>query len=78
MVLLLAQEDKAFGQQEFLGLISGLGFRKLSSVVLPAWENKACRQREFWSPSSYIGFRELSSVVILLPMKLWKLLDLLT
>jgi hypothetical protein len=55
VVLLLAQESKAFGQQEFWGLISYMGFRELSLVVLLLGEPSllACAFYYLWSSGSH-------------------------
>jgi hypothetical protein len=56
VILLLSQESKAFGKQEFWGLNSHTGFRELNPLaLLPAQENKACGQREFTGPDLLCG-----------------------
>jgi hypothetical protein len=66
MVLLLAQDSKDCGQQEFRGLISCMGFRELSSVVLLPGELSllACAFCYPWSSGSHaILHRVLISLV---------------
>jgi hypothetical protein len=65
--LLQAWENKDCRQQDFWGLISCMGLRECSSVVLLlASEYKTCREWKFQGPIFHMGFREFSSVVLLL------------
>jgi hypothetical protein len=78
--------SQAFGEQDFWGLISCMGFRKHRSVaLLLALESQACRQREFWGLISHMGLRravqwhaargsEPAGLCLLLPVEQWKLL----
>jgi hypothetical protein len=40
--MLHAWETQPYGQQEFWGLLSGMGFQELNTVELQAWGNQAC------------------------------------
>jgi hypothetical protein len=64
VALLPVQEKHACEKQIFCVLISHMGFRECSPVVLLA-QNKACGQQEFWDLIPYKGLRELSSVAVL-------------